>query len=363
MRIILILIVTGSFLTCLATVFVYFATSNYLRGQNDINIIQFEEKLIKQNPLKRLHIAIHANGNELFDFHLQENLNFSWSMQIPQQSSPILFQNPPAYFSFEHKRKIHIIYGNKKSETTLVTSSDYHRTILNSQVPRRCGIHTFQVRIGHYIWLLGGSEGPFPADGLKSMLWSLKRQTWIEKGPAWPNLDEPRRVIGGCALAMNRSNVIIFGKSYNNYGYHGFSAKLIYSLYDFDSQKWTNSEPGVISLSLFDITCEANFSKDNQMLIYILFDLDEPGEEIQLNVFNPKDYSLQKESFPIYHGVGKLVSFKGILHYFCASSSALHFFKLNQDWIHLETISNLNFSKINNVIPYTQSYCPETDLC
>ena len=91
-RIVLILIFTGSFLSCLATVFLYFEFSNYLNGQSDIKIIQFEEKKTEENPMKRLHIAIHANDNELFDFHLQENLRFSWSMQVPQQSSQIIYQ-------------------------------------------------------------------------------------------------------------------------------------------------------------------------------------------------------------------------------------------------------------------------------
>ena len=266
------------------------------------------------------------------------------------------------YFSFEYERQIFIVNGNGKSEATFLSSEKYHRTIPNSEVPIKCGIYTIHVRIGNFIWFLGGGTGNFNPDRSKSILWSLKRQKWI-KGPDLPQKPsndiygtlQTVDVTGGCALAINRSNVIIFGKYYQ-----GISPILIYSNYDFKSQKWSHSEPGEISFAAFKVTCEVNFSKDSVLLIYILFEM-EGG--INFKIFNPMDLSWQTKSFPFEHKIGKLVSSKGTLHYFYKSTSGLNHLKLQQDWEHIQTMSNVSLSEINNIISYIQSYCPDKNIC
>lgn len=61
-----------------------------MSGQNQIKIIQFKAKETEHNPMKRLHILIHGNDNELLDFQFQDDLKFSWSMVVPQQSNQVV---------------------------------------------------------------------------------------------------------------------------------------------------------------------------------------------------------------------------------------------------------------------------------
>ena len=73
----------------------------------------------------------------------------TWELKLP---------NTRKHFMFANERKIYVIYGGGTKKMTFIKSDKFHRTIPKSKILKISGYHTVHVRIGNYVWFIGGNE-------------------------------------------------------------------------------------------------------------------------------------------------------------------------------------------------------------
>ena len=177
----------------------------------------------------KTHIALMDGRGNVQDYILYHNFtllsNRNESLQVPGSQY--------GFTVFEDHRSNYILYGDFKLGICTDFVQNQGKLLPESQIPRRFLYHSRKLRVGPYFWILDTISKPgqeswhyFFQTGLEpkfsnqTMIWSIKRKTWLP-GPPVNSTGE------SCPVAVNRTVV-------------AFVAFDGIEMYDFESMTWSH---------------------------------------------------------------------------------------------------------------------------
>ena len=179
----------------------------------------------------KTHIALIDGRGNVQDYILHHNFtllsNDNESLEVPGSQY--------GFTAFEDHRSNYFLYGDFKLGICTDLVQNLGKLLPQSQPPRRFLYHSRKLRVGPYFWILDTIAQPDqdsswhyyfqmglePKFTNQTMIWSIKRQTWLH-GPAI-NLTFTE----SCPVAVNRTVVALVG-------FKGIE------MFDFETMKWTH---------------------------------------------------------------------------------------------------------------------------
>ena len=180
----------------------------------------------------KTHIALIDGRGNVQDYILHHNFT------LLSNKNESLIQVPGSQYgftAFEDHRSNYFLYGDFKLGICTDLVQNLGKLLPQSQPPRRFLYHSRKLRVGPYFWILDTIAQPDqdsswhyyfqmglePKFTNQTMIWSIKRQIWLQ-GPAI-NLTSSE----SCPVAVNRTVVALVG-------FDGIE------MFDFESMNWTH---------------------------------------------------------------------------------------------------------------------------
>lgn len=236
-RIILLLITTAFLMIHFSAVLILVRIIGILEIQSPIIVMPKISSLTISNTSLIQHMAFMDTSGYIYDLDIDyesRNASLNWQLKVPKS---------PDFFMFTNDKKIYVAYGDVKKKMTYLKSDQFHRTLGHSQVPMiNHQVTEFggkHVQVGNFIWFLLGQRHQLAPGSFcigsnslgRTLIWSLKKQTWL-LGPSWPS-----NIFTENSCGVPDTNIYVFAKNRTSaLVFQLFKASF---LFDFSTGIWT----------------------------------------------------------------------------------------------------------------------------
>ena len=246
-----------------------------------------------------------------------------WQFKVPKSKvvetklingvGPLITLRDVGYSIFENQGDLFIIYNDGFKHTTVIhTKSNKNQIVPNSKLPIQMYYFNTLVRVGHLVWMFGGTSSyRYEDNGLsdpyldevehpcsptvdksiannkdtKTVIWSIKRNRWFD-GPSIPFKE---CIHNACSVAINKTQVLILigpqVDKHIDYSERNKTGCIHLLSFSFESDSWTSKNDCVINVGkrvdqlanlvadwtrTTSLSCESQFDKDGKMSVVVM---------------------------------------------------------------------------------------------